>query len=315
MLHPTQKTVAGRLVFLFLLTVMSVNVFPSEWLARIKGKPSLVPTKIEGLPLIVLALLLVAFVLLYRKSFDSADLGFPKKKQAVFGWASMLLLMLIVYNSLHPDYATLIALQAKAQNSSMFYASLLGGGFYTILLLPFVVGLFTMFRVSFLSSLKWPLVAIVLLTVFSIFGLFLEVQYFSFVYKPTMMLVEFLLILMQHPADIGPAYMQVSLANFSVNVGPACSGFRFATIFTILYGLVWFSKERSGNARHGRLFLLYLGGLVMLFVVNVLRIALIVLVGKYYPVFAAALFHNLIGTVLFLFVFYGYIKKVVLRYI
>jgi exosortase/archaeosortase family protein len=315
MFNSSQKTVAGRLSFLFAVTVFSVNVIPSQWLAALTGKPSLVPVKIEGIPLITLALLLAGFVLIYRMRLDAVDTGWPKRVQAIAAWIVMGISFLCVFNALHPDHDTLVAIYKQANTVSVFYASLFGGAFYAVLLLPFIAGLFIVFRWSFIRAFLWPFLLIILLTILSIFGLFIEVQYFTFIYKPTMILVGWFLAIAGHSAQISPNFIHITLADFSVNVGPACSGFRFATIFSILYGLLWFSVFKKGGAKHGRLFLMYAGGLLLLFVVNALRIALIVMIGKYYPVFAAALFHNVIGAALFLAMFYVYIKKVVLRFV
>ncbi len=96
---------------------------------------------------------------------------------------------------------------------------------------------------------------------------------------------------------------------FAVYIGEACSGvfsiFLFTCLYLLIVGLDW------QKLRHGRVVLLFFVTVFGLFLVNVLRVYLIMLVGVYYdPYFAINLFHSYIGMVLFLLYFIGFLWTV-----
>jgi exosortase/archaeosortase family protein len=110
------------------------------------------------------------------------------------------------------------------------------------------------------------------------------------------------------PVIAGPQVIRVG--DFAVLIGEACSGvfsiFLFSCLFLLIVALDW------KKLRHGRAAIMFGLTMVGLFLVNVLRVYLIILVGYFYnPEFAVNLFHSYVGMILFMAYFvawlhYGY---------
>jgi len=100
--------------------------------------------------------------------------------------------------------------------------------------------------------------------------------------------------------------LSLRVQNFGVIIGESCSGvfsiFLFSALFALLIAL---DVRKIIPWRAAVLFVLAMVGL---FLVNVLRVYLIVLVGALYdPALAVGLFHSYVGTVLFLLFFVAFV--------
>jgi exosortase/archaeosortase family protein len=98
----------------------------------------------------------------------------------------------------------------------------------------------------------------------------------------------------------------IVVGQFAVEIGESCSGVFSIFLFTCLYLLIialdW--KQLKG----WKVAVLFPLAVIGLYLANVLRVYLIVLVGVFYsPPFAVNLFHSYIGTILFLAFFVGFL--------
>jgi exosortase/archaeosortase family protein len=97
----------------------------------------------------------------------------------------------------------------------------------------------------------------------------------------------------------------ISVQGFGVYIGEACSGVFSIFLFTCLYLLIVALDWKKIS--HWKAVALFPLAVIGLFLTNVLRVYLIVLVGVYYdPVFAVNLFHSYVGMLLFIAFFLGF---------
>lgn len=119
------------------------------------------------------------------------------------------------------------------------------------------------------------------------------------------------------PAQVNIHTYYVSLKNFSVYIGPSCAGINALVAFILLFIFTLFLMlQKNYKMRGVYILFMFLLGLLGVFVLNSIRVFLIILVGAYYSKdFAINAFHNNIGAVLFLtfFIFYitFFLKKAV----
>ena len=113
---------------------------------------------------------------------------------------------------------------------------------------------------------------------------------------------------------LGEGDPTLGVGSFKVIIGPACSGIESLTLFLGLFMLLMVYEQSNLNLRRAGIVLLV--GLIGTYVLNVIRIAAILLIGIKNPTFAVGLFHSQAGWMLFsLFVLgllyfgYGWMKK------
>ena len=114
--------------------------------------------------------------------------------------------------------------------------------------------------------------------------------------------------------EIGKGDPVLGVDNFQVIIGPACSGIESLSMFLGLFLLLMVYEQNNLNyKRAGIVFVL---GLIGTYFLNVLRIVLILLIGRKYPIFALGLFHSQAGWILFslfmlvlLYFGYGWMRK------
>ena len=89
----------------------------------------------------------------------------------------------------------------------------------------------------------------------------------------------------------------LKLNNFSVIIGPACSGVESLSLFIGLF--VMLLVYEGENINKYRAVIIFLLGLLGTYLLNIIRVSLIMIVGSKYPNFGIGLFHSQIGWILF----------------
>ncbi len=106
-----------------------------------------------------------------------------------------------------------------------------------------------------------------------------------------------------------PLYLTAN--NFSIIVGEACSGLDSMLMFTFLYIFMILSEIELINKT--KAFLLFIPAFIGVFMLNILRVSLLVVIGALYSEdLAIGMFHTYAGMVLFLiyfFIFVSYFYK------
>ena len=106
----------------------------------------------------------------------------------------------------------------------------------------------------------------------------------------------------------------LTLLNFRVTIGAPCSGVEGASMFIGLFFLLMVYEFK--NLHWKRASYVFVAGLAGVYIINIIRVALLVLVGTRYPDFALGVFHSNLGWVLFsgfilalIYVSYNWMKK------
>ncbi len=107
-------------------------------------------------------------------------------------------------------------------------------------------------------------------------------------------------------------YFTVGLNNFILYIGPVCAGAYSIVTFAFLYiiVLIWLSSER--HILYGRATLAGIVGVIALYYLNILRVAIILFIGGYVShELAFQLFHEYMGAIFLALVFMLYLYKVI----
>lgn len=95
----------------------------------------------------------------------------------------------------------------------------------------------------------------------------------------------------------------LGIGGFVVNIGKVCSGVESLMLFTVMYIVIFFVDRKKLDTK--KMLLLFIPGLLGDFFVNILRIALILVLGVLInPKFAVGIFHTNAGWILFIVYFF-----------
>ncbi|MBU1876208.1 MAG: archaeosortase/exosortase family protein [Nanoarchaeota archaeon] len=108
---------------------------------------------------------------------------------------------------------------------------------------------------------------------------------------------------------LGQGDPTLGLSGFSVIIGPPCSGIESLSMFIGLFVLlIVYEQDNLNWKRTGIVFIL---GLMGTYLINIFRVATLLLIGTRYPDFALGIFHSQAGWILFsgfilLLLYFGY---------
>ena len=88
---------------------------------------------------------------------------------------------------------------------------------------------------------------------------------------------------------------RLTLENFSVQIGAACSGVDSLSLFIGLFLLLVINEKVD----YKKASLVFIIGILSTIAINILRVTLIMIIGTKYPNFAVGLFHKQAGWILF----------------
>jgi exosortase E/protease (VPEID-CTERM system) len=111
---------------------------------------------------------------------------------------------------------------------------------------------------------------------------------------PTFRVVEWLLLAFGQEVVSQPAELLLGTSQFSIAIYPACAGYEGIGLISVFVGgYLWFFK---GDLRFPQAFLLLPCGIIVIWLVNAVRITLLVLIGAYVsPQIALGGFHSATG--------------------
>lgn len=181
---------------------------------------------------------------------------------------------------------------------------------YFILLFGTIVFLLGVFGVRFFHRFKTELLILLLITIPFVLAPILIDHFWEYSSKITMFGLKLFFELFQMDYVMRPETYNVVLESFSVFIGPPCAGIHSLLAFGVLFSTLILLGQQKGHRFVGwKVAVSFLLGLLCVFIVNTLRVLLIILVGAYYdPDFAINLFHNNIGAILLIAFFILYVK-------
>lgn len=104
----------------------------------------------------------------------------------------------------------------------------------------------------------------------------------------------------------------ISMNNFTVNIGAPCAGIYSIVAFMLLFITTLYFESISHRIDKWRALAVLLSGMVAVFILNTIRITIIILIGAYYsPELAINLFHEYLGAIFLLGLFFIYLKYII----
>ncbi len=157
---------------------------------------------------------------------------------------------------------------------------------------------------GFLSKLQRELLISTGLSLIFYFSFNLIFQLWPLLSGIVLTIVQFILNLNFSPVGFIPPRTLV-LSHFAVEVGQTCSGIESLFLFSALYILIACLDWPKFN--HKKIILVFFPVLVGLFLVNILRVYLIIIIGQLIsPYIAGQLFHTYAGMILFIIYFIAF---------
>lgn len=120
--------------------------------------------------------------------------------------------------------------------------------------------------------------------------------------------LNYILPLFSNSVSIDPSQLAVTMNDFSVTVGATCAGFYSLITFALLYvGSVLLLKQKN-DIHNLKAAVALIIGLICAFILNIIRVATIVIIGALYSAeLALELFHEYMSAVLLIALFMGYL--------
>lgn len=242
-------------------------------------------------------IIIAAYVLLHWKKLINATVGKEKMvhRYYFFLGAGILFLVPASWFANHASLLYLTEMFIELTVSALLFFGIFGIQFYR----------------TFRQEIQVAAIMSALLQISAV----LVDQYWHIFSKITMFTLHALLPLLRKPFLIESDKYLVTVSDFVVSIGPACAGLGFLTGYIVLFVFALSLILQQGKKVNiYKTIVVFLVGLLCMFLLNSLRVFLILAVGVYYSEeFAMTLFHNGIGAVLFLLFFFFFTQVILKR--
>jgi len=273
-------------------------------LERWSGNALVEPSGINTLPVEWLALITLALFYVMKNQYKKKDAFLASPRQMLISLLLLISIFIAAFMVTHPSDAlfsrmtTFIA--RHPVTGGPFIASLLSS-ISSLTVIPLVSLIFPR---TFLSTHWKKLLIAFFIFQISLFSLVPEAPYFNYSRSFLLQSVVFIASPFLHNLTIEAAQNILRVEGFWVRIGPACSGISFIILFIVCFFAIIMHhiKKRSVSIHHT--LLLLIGGMTCLFFLNIVRIASIIIIGSFSPVFALSLFHSMAGAIMFFFFFW-----------
>lgn len=298
---PAQYSFLWRLFFLCVCTFASFFLMQSDTVSRVTGVRSLLPSGFNTLPMILVVLFCVYFFYKERSAFRKKPLPFPGIFQTGISLIVLAMTLLLAWWMTHPPFWVEYAWQDFAQKNNGTGVAFLAALLYAVLLIPPMVAYaFLLFPVPFLQKHRMVLIAGLFLLTLYLFASVAEIFYHQLTVQTVLSLVASLLNVLPGDAVLHASRWEIGYGEYLAIVGPLCSAFSVFVLFIGMFAFAWsdYASEKKTLVRGTTVLL---GGIILLFAANIVRIALLVILGNFAPVYATHFIHGA-GSGLFLLV-------------
>ncbi len=291
--------------FLVLLGSVALiqKLLSSPFLEQLTGLEFVHPTGMNTSPIDWLLILLLLFFGSTYTTYQKDDRNPPHLLQIVLALVGVVCVATLGFFATHPTDAVFHSMVAFINAQRVIGGPLIASYLASMMTLVVIPLLFLFFPLAFLRRYRQKIFFLFLGLQFCLFSTVLEAMYHSFFSEYLLKAVVFLI----HPfsADVyaDPARSILSVQNFLVRVGPACSGLSFLILFISFFCYVLYSHSQKQHIHTPHAVILFVVGVFSLFFLNALRIASIMIVGTVAPNLAMNLFHSGVGVVLFFLFF------------
>lgn len=289
-----------RLLLFCALTFATFFLLQSDAVSRLTATRSLLPSGFNALPMLLIAIFCAFFFYRYRQTFGKKPLPLPGAYQVGMGLLFWCMTIVAAWWMTHPPFWMESAWQAFAQRYEGTGVAYLAALLYASLFLPMTAYAVLLFPFSFLQKHRVFLLSGFLLFLLYLFASVAEILYHRMTVQPVLHAVAFLLGLLPGDAVLHASRWEIGYGSYLAIVGPLCSAFSIFLLFVGMFAFAW-SEYAPRNNQQLRGALVLLSGLVLLFGANIVRIAVLVLLGSVAPASATHLIHGA-GSGLFLLV-------------
>ncbi len=163
---------------------------------------------------------------------------------------------------------------------------------------------------SFIKKFRYEIVLMIFLMFFLEAAEIITEKYWQYSSIIIFRALEVIIPNLGMPYELNPNTYLISLNKFRIMIGAPCAGLQSLAAFTLLFSFtVLLLRKRAVNYSGTAAVLWYLIGFVTVYLLNCLRVLLILLVGALYdPDLAINAFHSAIGSIIFLLFFVVFIR-------
>lgn len=303
-----------RVLCAWILTYAIHCTIASQWLADFMQHSYEGPLGFNAFPVISLLGFLLLFV--WHETRTKKTTKKRKKPENhspllfLVGVLYLVVTILIAYRATHPSLETFILRRNLLLQNPVLYEPVIASLMQWTLLLSIVPALMLLIPASVLRRQWKILLGGYTFHSFLIFSHVIEAFYFQLTAPTTISLTGRLLGLLPGHTTMQPERWELAYRNFAVTVGPVCSGFTMLILFIGLFAFLWTQLSKSKLFIRKRAIVAFSAGVIILYMLNIIRIASIMVVGSIAPRTAVDLFHSSIGAVLFFGLFLVYLKMV-----
>lgn len=183
---------------------------------------------------------------------------------------------------------------------------------YSVLVLILPASSLLLFPLGFLKKLQRPLLLCFLFLLIYIWVAALRIVFHEELAGFILRTTSALLSLTSIPVTATFPDLSLRFGSFAASIGAECLGLDSVGMYLLLCAALWALKPASSSAAVRRRIAGILLGAAVLYALNILRIALIMMIGQSFPGTAVNLFHGSIGA-LFLFIVFLITVRVLWR--
>lgn len=296
--------VAARLIICAALVVVLFAALRSATLAAWIGSPFAGPYRLGMFPSLFLIFLAVVALLLRRNL--SAPLPPIDRRHILAASIALILSFLLLALVTHVPSGAREDVRSFLAASPLVSRLAIGLPLLVAHLLLSASLLALLFPATFLRAHAALFLAGLIFLVTFLLASVLGQHFADVLVQNILALVAMLLAPFLPAGSLHRAGSTLTLGHFSVGVAPPCLGLDLTLAFLALAALpLLLQRERLRPLRALSVLLLFA---LILFALNAVRIAILLLIGAAFPGVAVMLFHSVLGSVLFLLAFVAYVR-------
>lgn len=264
------------------------------------------PKGMSSFPLLLIGALLIGLFLYSIFEDSRKTLGKLSLSQISLGITLVCMATFVAYWATHPTLERFYWMHQFIQKHPIAGGPIMAALLYSAMILPLWAAFVPLFPSTYLWR-NWSVFLFgVLLLESYLFSSALEALYYKISVVHTLRISGAILALLPGESMVSAQGFRLGYRGYEVVVGPACSGITMLTLFVGLFGFLWY--RFSSVLSHLKTALSLTIGVIVFFILNAMRIVLIMVVGGTFPWAAAELFHGSIGAALFFLLFLVYLK-------
>ena len=180
--------------------------------------------------------------------------------------------------------------------------------YYFPMLMGYSALFIAIFNIDFIKKFESELFLLIYMVCLYLIAEVLIDKFWFYFSNTILFALGYILPLFSKTVAIDPSQLMVSMNSFTVNIGATCSGIYSLTTFTFLFVSSVMMIQKKAKIHIFKTIGALTAGLVMIFILNIIRITIIVSVGAFYsPELAIDLFHEYLSAIFLIGLFVSYL--------